>query len=37
MYPDAARLLEYLKSDEIVQKKVIPCPLEVLERKFPWR
>lgn len=37
MYPDAARLLEYLKSDEIVQKKVIPCPLEILERKFPWR
>jgi plastocyanin len=37
MYPDAARLFEYLESDEIVQKKVIPCPLEVLERKFPWR
>ncbi len=37
MYPDAARLLEYLKSEDIIQNKVIPCPLQFLERKFPWR
>jgi plastocyanin len=37
MYPDAARLLNYLKPDEIVRKKSIPCPLELLERKFPGR
>ena len=37
MYPDAARLLEYLKSDEIVRTKSIPCPLELLQRKFPGR
>ncbi len=37
MYPDAARLLKYLKSDDVARNKVIPCPLEMLERKFPWR
>jgi len=37
MYPDVARLLEYLKPEDIVRKKIIPCPLELLERRFPWR
>jgi hypothetical protein len=37
MYQDAARLFDYLSSDEIVERKIIPCPLELLERKFPWR
>ena len=37
MYPDAARILEYVKSDEIVRKKSIPYPMQLLERKFPWR
>jgi len=37
MYSDAARLLEYLKSEEIVRNKIVPCPLELLERRFPWR
>ncbi len=37
MYRDAARLLEYLKSDEIVQKKRIPYPMDLLRRPFPWR
>ena len=37
MYPDSARLFDYLKSDEIVASKVVGCPLELLERKFPWR
>ena len=37
MYPDARRLLEYLKSDEIVQKKRVPCPPKLLQRPFPWR
>ena len=37
MYPDAARMLAYLKSDDIVRRKTIPCPMDLLERKFPWR
>ena len=37
MYRDAARLLEYLKSDEIVQKKRVSCPLDLLRRDFSWR
>ena len=37
MYPDAASLLEYLESEEIVREKTVPCPLELLERRFPWR
>ena len=37
MYPDVAKLLNYLKSDEIVRKKSIPYPTNLLERKFPWR
>ena len=37
MYHDAARLFEYLKSDEIVRKKSVPCPLELMTRRFPWR
>jgi plastocyanin len=37
MYSDAARLLNFLKPDEIVRQKVVPCPLQLLERKFPWR
>ncbi|MBI2821762.1 MAG: hypothetical protein HYX74_06010 [Acidobacteria bacterium] len=37
MYPDAARVFQYLKPDEIVQNKSIPFPLDLLERKFPWR
>ena len=24
-------------SEDIIQNKVIPCPLQILERKFPWR
>jgi hypothetical protein len=37
MYRDAGRLFEYLKSDEIVQKKRIPYPMDLLRRPFPWR
>ena len=37
MYPDAARLLEYLRPTDIVQKKLIPYPMELLQRQFPWR
>ena len=37
MYPDAARLLDYLESETIVRTKTVPCPLELLERRFPWR
>jgi plastocyanin len=37
MYPDAAKMLNYLKPDEIVRKQSVPCPMELLERKFPWR
>ena len=37
MYPDAAKMLNYLKSDDIVVKKSVPCPMDLLERKFPWR
>ena len=36
IYPDAVRLLEYLKADEIVREKMIPCPLDLLQRQFPW-
>ena len=35
MYRDAARLFEYLKSDEIVRRKSISYPVEMFERKFP--
>jgi len=37
MYQDPRRLFEYLKSDEIVQKKRIPYPMDLLRRPFPWR
>lgn len=37
MYRKPIRLLEYLKSSDIVQKKVVPCPLELVEHPFPWR
>ncbi len=37
MYRDARRLFEFLKSDEIVQKKRIPYPMDLLRREFPWR
>ena len=37
MYRDARRLFEYLKSDEIVQQKRIPYPMDLLRRPFPWR
>ena len=37
MYPDAARVLEYLKSDEIVKKKSVPYPIDLMTRRFPWR
>ena len=35
MYPDAERLLAYLKSEEIVRKRSIPYPVQLFERKFP--
>ena len=37
MYRDARRLFEFLKSDEIVQKRRIPYPMDLLRREFPWR
>jgi len=37
MYPDSARMLEYLTPEMIVREKVVPCPLDLLSRKFPWR
>ena len=35
MYPKAAQLLEFLKSDQIVEKKTIPFPRQLFEHKFP--
>ncbi len=37
MYRDPKLLLEYLKSDEIVRKKRVQAPLDLLRRNFPWR
>ena len=37
MYRDAARLFQFLKSDKIVQEKVVPFPQELLRKPFPWR
>jgi plastocyanin len=35
MYRDSARLLEYVKSEEIVRRKSIPYPAEMFRRTFP--
>ena len=37
MYRDAARVFEYLKSDELVTQKTIPYPIDSVRRDFPWR
>ena len=37
MYRDAARVLEHLKSEDIVSQKRIPYPTDLVRRDFPWR
>ena len=37
MYRDAARVFEYLNSDELVTRKTIPYPIDSVRRDFPWR
>jgi len=37
MYASAAKLLEYLKSDRIVEEEVIRYPTDLLSHEFPWR
>ena len=37
MYRKPRALLEYLKSEDIVQQKRVSCPLELVEHPFPWR
>ena len=35
MYPKAAQLLEFLKSDQIVEKKTLAFPKQIFEHRFP--
>ncbi len=37
MYPDAARLFEYLSSEKIVHEKIVPYPKDLVRKPFPWR
>ena len=37
MYRDAALLFEYLSAEKIVREKVVPYPMDLVRKPFPWR